>query len=126
MEQKNIKRMPTHCGDKTCPSCVIAGDYIYLAHHAGGFEKRDIRHQMRAVFERVKNTLATAGATLGDMVQIHLYLYDLSDFDGAIEVFNEYLDEDCFPARMTSTSEFLNKECLCMIDGVAYKKKEQC
>lgn len=118
--------MPTHCGDKTCPSCVIAGDYIYLAHHAGGFEKRDIRHQMRAVFERVKNTLATAGATLGDMVQIHLYLYDLSDFDGAIEVFNEYFDEDCFPARITSTSEFLDKECLCMIDGVAYKKKEQC
>lgn len=118
--------MPTHCGDITCPSCVIAGDYIYLAHHAGGFEKRDIRHQMRAVFERVKNTLATAGATLGDMVQIHLYLYDLSDFDGAIEVFSEYFDEDCFPARMTSTSEFLDKECLCMIDGVAYKKKEQC
>jgi len=38
-----IKRMPTHCGDETCPSCVIAGDYIYLAHHAGGFEKNDIK-----------------------------------------------------------------------------------
>ena len=126
MEQENIKRMPTHCSDKTCPSCVIAGDYIYLAHHAGGFEKRDIKYQMRAVFERVKNTLAATGATLSDMVQIHLYLYNLSDFDGAIEVFNEYFDEDCFPARMTSTSEFLDKECLCMIDGVAYKKKEQC
>ncbi len=126
MEQRSIKRLPTHCGDNTCPSCVIAGDYIYLAHHAGGFEKRDIRYQMRAVFESVKNTLAAVGATLNDMVQIHLYLYDLSDFDGATEVFNEYFDEDCFPARMTSTSEFLDEECLCMIDGVAYKKKEQC
>lgn len=126
MEQNNIKRMSTHCGDKTCPSCVIAGDYIYLAHHAGGFEKRDIKYQMRAVFERVKNTLAAAGATLGDMVQIHLYLCNLSDFDGAIEVFNKYFDEGCFPARMTSTSEFLDKECLCMIDGAVYKKKEQC
>lgn len=126
MEQENIKRMPTHCGDKTCSSCVIAGDYIYLAHHAEGFEKKDIKYQMRAVFERVKNTLAATGATLNDMVQIHLYLYNLSDFDRAIEVFNEYFDEDCFPARMTSTSEFLDKECLCMIDGVAYKKKEQC
>lgn len=125
MEQRDIKRLPTHCGDKTCPSCVIAGDYIYLAHHAGGFEKRDIRYQMRAVFEKAKNTLAAAGATLNDMVQIHLYLYDLSDFDGAIEVFHEYFEEDCFPVRMTSTSEFLDKECLCMIDGVAYKKKEQ-
>ncbi len=59
MEQ-NIKRLPTHCGDETCPSCVIAGDYIYLAHHAGGFEKREIRHQMRVTFERVKSTLAAA------------------------------------------------------------------
>lgn len=124
MEQRSIKRLPTHCGDKTCPSCVVAGDYIYLAHHAGGFDKRDIRHQMRAVFERVKSTLATAGAILDDMVQIHLYLYDPSDFEGAIEMFNEYFDEDCFPERMTSTSKFLDKECLCMIDGVAYKRNE--
>ena len=126
MEQKNIKRLPTHCGDETCPSCVIAGDFIYLAHHAGGFDKREIRHQMRAVFERAKCTLATAGATLNDMVQINLYLYDLADFEGAIEVFNEYFDKDCFPARMTSTSKFLDEECLCMIDGVAYKRKESC
>lgn len=124
MEQRSIKRLPTHCGDNTCPSCVIAGDYIFLSHHAGGFDKRDIKHQMRAVFEKVKSTLATAGATLDDMVQIHLYLYDLSDFDKAIEVFNEYFNEGCFPARMTSTSEFLHKECLVQIDGVAYKKKE--
>ena len=126
MEQKNIKRLPTHCGDETCPSCVIAGDYIYLAHHAGGFDKRNIRHQMRAVFESAKSTLAAAGATLDDMVHIHLLLYDLSDFDGAIEVFYEYFDKGCFPARMTSTSKFLNEDCLCMIDGVAYKKKELC
>ena len=125
-EQNNIKRLPTHCGDETCPSCVIAGDYIYLAHHAGGFEKREIRHQMRAVFERAKRTLAAAGATLNDMVQINLYLYDLDDFEGAIEVFDEYFDKGCFPARMTSTSKFLDKECLCMIDGVAYKKNEIC
>ena len=125
MKQQSIKRMPTHCGDETCPSCVIAGDYIYLAHHAGGFDQRDIKHQMRAVFERVKNTLAQAGATLDDIVQINLYLYDLADFDGATEVFREYFNEGGFPARMTSTSKFLDAECLCMIDGVAYKPQEK-
>ena len=124
MEQKNIKRLPTHCGDMTCPSCVIAGNTIYLSHHAGGFDKREIKHQMRTVFESIKNTLAAAGAILNDMVQIHLYLYDLSDFNGARKVFHEYFDKDCFPARMTSTSKFLDKECLCMIDGIAYKRKE--
>ncbi|MCL2059174.1 MAG: RidA family protein [Oscillospiraceae bacterium] len=116
-----LKKMPTHCGDETCASCVVAGDFIFLAHHAGGFEKQDIKHQMRAAFESVKRTLASVGAAPGDMAQIHLYLKDLGDFDGAREVFYEYFGEGQFPARMTSQTNFLDDACLCMIDGVAYK-----
>ena len=37
-----LKRMPTHCGDDTCASCVVAGDYIFLAHHSG-HKAKDIR-----------------------------------------------------------------------------------
>ena len=114
-------KMPTHCGDETCSSCVVAGDFIFLAHHAGGFDKNDIKSQMRATFERAKRTLDTVGATLNDMVQIHLYLKTLDDFSGAREVFYEYFDKGNFPARMSSQTEFLDSECLCMIDGVAYK-----
>ena len=76
---------------------------------------------MRAAFERTKCTLTSAGATLNDMVQINLYLKNLDDFDGAREVFYEYFDKDNFPARMTSQTEFLDSDCLCMIDGVVYK-----
>jgi 2-iminobutanoate/2-iminopropanoate deaminase len=113
--------MPTHCGDETCPSCVVAGDFIYLAHHAAGFEKNDIKHQMAATFVRAKKTLESVGATLNDMVQINLYLKNLDDFDGAREVFYEYFNKGNFPARMTSQTEFLDSDCLCMIDGVVYK-----
>ena len=116
-----LKRMPTYCGDETRLSCVIAGDYIYLAHHAGGFDRNDIKNQMKMTFESAKRTLGSAGASLNDMVQIHLYLKNLDDFDEAREVFYEFFDKDCFPARMTSQTEFLDSECLCMIDGVAYK-----
>ena len=114
-----IQRLPKHTGDDTCPSCVVAGDFIFLAHHGGG--GKDIAAQMRATFESVKRTLAQAGATLDDMVQIHLYLKDLEDFAAARDVFCEYFNEGRFPARMTSTTEFLNEDCLCQIDGVAYK-----
>jgi 2-iminobutanoate/2-iminopropanoate deaminase len=116
-----LKKMPTHCGDETCASCVVAGDFIFLAHHAGGFDKQDIKHQMRAAFERVKKTLASVGATPNDIVQINLYLKNLGDFGGARDVFCEYFDKGQFPARMTSQTEFLDADCLCMIDGVAYK-----
>ena len=119
-----MKRMPTHCGDETCSSCVVAGDYIFLAHHAGGFEKNDIKHQMTATFERAEKTLESAGASLNEIVQINLYLKNLDDFDGAREVFFEYF-KDRFPARMTSQTEFLNDACLCMIDGVAYMPRRE-
>ena len=116
-----FKRMPTHCFDETCASCVVVDNLIFLAHHAGGFDQKNITHQMRAVFDRMQTTLHSVGATLNDLVQVNLYLKDLADFEGAIEVFTEYIGEGNFPARMTLTSEFLDDECLCMMDGVAYR-----
>ena len=114
-----IKRMPTNCGDNTCPSCVTAGDFIFLAHHAGG--KGNIEDQMRAALESVKKTLKSAGAEMNDMVQINLYLRSVKDFEKAREVFHEYFDEGNFPARMTTTTDFIGENCLCMVDGTAYK-----
>jgi thiamine biosynthesis lipoprotein len=81
-----LKRMSHPSGDDTCSSCVVAGDFIFLAHHAGGFDRKDITHQMRAAFESMRHTLASVGATLNDMVQINLYLLNLSDFDKAREI----------------------------------------
>lgn len=48
-----IRKMPTHCGDDTCSSCVVAGDFIFLAHHGGGLDREDIIHQTRATIESI-------------------------------------------------------------------------
>jgi 2-iminobutanoate/2-iminopropanoate deaminase len=117
-----IKRMPTHCGDDTCPACVVAGDYIFIAHQAGGHDKDDIEYQMHASFNSLKNTLETAGATLDDMVQINLYLKNIEDFRKARDVFYQYF-KNGFPARMATTTDFVSPGCLCMLDGIAYKKQ---
>lgn len=115
-----IKAMASHCGDDTCPSCVVAGDYIFLAHHAGGHQSDEITTQMEASFNSMQQTLSSVGACLDDLVQINLYLRDISDFPAAREVFSKYFTER-FPARMTSTTQFVSPKCLCMLDGVAYK-----
>jgi hypothetical protein len=60
-----IRRMPTNCGDETCPSCVIAGDFIFLAHPAGGLHSDDVAVQMEACFDKMKKTLESVGRTLG-------------------------------------------------------------
>ena len=77
---------------------------------------------MRKTFDAMQNTLTCAGAALNDVIQINLYLKNLSeDFDEARAVFSEYFQEGCAPARMTLTTDFLGQGCLCMMDGVAYK-----
>ena len=115
-----LKKMPTHCGDETCSSCVVAGDFIYLAHHAGGFDKQDIAHQVKAIFESIKHTLSAVNATLDDIVQLNFYIKNVEDFDKGRNVFSEYFKNGA-PARMTVVTKFLNESCLCQIDGVAYK-----
>jgi 2-iminobutanoate/2-iminopropanoate deaminase len=117
-----IKRMPTNCGDETCPASVVAGDFIFLAHHAGGHEINDIVHQMNVCFNRLKNTLESVEASLDDMVQINLYLKDINDFRKARDVFYKYF-KNGFPVRMATTTDFVSPKCLCMIDGIAYKKR---
>ena len=116
-----IKRMPTHCGDETCPSCVVAGNFIFLAHHAGGFESNDVVHQIASCFERMSKTLESIGASLDDMVQINLYLKKIDDFRPARDAFFKYF-KNGYPARMSTTTEFVDSSCLCMLDGIAYKK----
>ena len=114
-----IKRIPT-LSDETCPSCVVAGDYIFLAHHGGGLEVKEITHQVRAIFESIKKTLAAVNATLDNLVQLNFYIKDTDDFDKGREVFFEYF-KNGFPARMTVVTKFLDEEILCQIDGIAYK-----
>lgn len=115
-----IKRIPKHYGDETCASCVEAGNYIFLAHHAGGFEKQDIAYQVRVIFEKMKQTLAAVDATLDDMVQVNFYIKNVEDFDEGRNVFLEYFKNGA-PARMTVVTQFLDENCLCQIDGIAYK-----
>jgi len=115
-----LMRMPSHCGDESCASCVVAGDFIFLAHHAGGHEKADIVYQTRATFEAISKTLASVGATLDDIVQINYYIKNTNDFAAGRNVFFEYFNSG-FPARMTVVTEFLSAACLCQMDAIAYK-----
>ena len=61
-------------------------------------------------------------ATLDDMVQINLYLKDINDFRKARDVFYKHFTNG-FPIRMATTTDFVSAGCLCMIDGIAYKKR---
>ena len=60
----------------------------------------DIRAQTRAVIANIERTLATAGATLADIVDITSFLTTMNDFGGYNEVWSEFFD-DTGPTRTT-------------------------
>ena len=69
----------------------------------------------------MKKTLESVGASLDDMVQINLFLRDMQDFRQARDVFFKYFGNGS-PSRMTLTTDFVDSACLCMLDGIAYRK----
>ena len=121
-QRKMITRMPSHCGDETCPSAIISGDYIFLAHHATGHEKNDVVYQMELTLNGLEDTLKKCNATLGDVVQINLLLKDIKDFRKARDVFPKFF-KNGYPVRTAMTTDFVSPGCLCMVDAVAYKPK---
>ncbi|MBP3649146.1 MAG: RidA family protein [Clostridia bacterium] len=114
-----IQRMANHYGDDTCSSCVVAGDYIFLAHHGGGQEVNDLAYQTRASLDSLQQTLQSVGASLDNMVQLTYYIRNVKDFRKGADVFREYFKNGA-PARMTVVTEFVGENCLCQVDGLAY------
>jgi 2-iminobutanoate/2-iminopropanoate deaminase len=111
----------------TFSSCVIAGDFIFTAHHAGyDFERgkwpEGIKAQTEQCFENLMRTLAEAGATLNDVVKTIVFFKDTADFPKLREVYRRVFT-DGYPARSGLVTEFLDPQCLVQIEAVAYKPR---
>ncbi len=99
------------------PDNTIAGAEV----DALGTTRLDIKVQTRAVIENVREILASAGATLRDVVEITTYLVNMNDFAGYNEVYGEFFDYDG-PARTTvAVHQLPHPHLLIEIRAVAYK-----
>ncbi|NNM22240.1 MAG: RidA family protein, partial [Flavobacteriaceae bacterium] len=66
-----------------------------------GTMRLDVREQTRAVLNNISDYLATAGATLADVVDVTSFLVNMNDFAGYNEVYAEFFDKETGPARTT-------------------------
>ena len=86
-----------------------------------GTTRLDIRAQTRAVIENIRDILASAGAGLGDVVEVCSYLVSMNDFGGYNEVYGDYFGYDG-PARTTvAVHQLPHPHLLIEIKAVAYK-----
>jgi 2-aminomuconate deaminase len=99
----------------TFPHFRRAGDFIFVSgtsarraddsiagasQDAQGGWSFDIRAQTRAVIENIRDILASAGATLADVVEISTFLQSMQDFEGYNAVYAEFFGYQG-PARTT-------------------------
>lgn len=88
---------------------------------ADGRVRLDIRRQTRAVFENIRDMLASVGASLNDLVDVQAYLMDMQDYDGFNAVYAEFFGSDG-PTRTTvAVAGLPHPHQLLMVRAVAHK-----
>jgi len=103
----------------TYSAAVAAGELVYLGLHRGSGD--DFASQFDSTFANLTATLAQNGLGLDRIIKVHVWLKDIQDLPAMEKRFARYFEVDHYPARMTATTEFINDDCLLMIEGVAYR-----
>ncbi len=104
---------------------VKAGGWVFVAGQVaidpatGRLVEGDIRAQARRTLTNVREILEAAGASLGDVVKVNVYLARQEDFQAMNEVYREFFPEKQ-PARTTVVVRFVSDQILIEVDAVAY------
>lgn len=82
----------------------------------------NIEEQTRAVLQNIERTLATADATLADVVDVTSFLVNMNDFAGYNKVYGEFFSKETGPARTTvAVHQLPHPHLVVEIKVMAYK-----
>ncbi len=112
----DVKRVTTQF---SYSSAVSAGNFVFLGLHRG--RGSDFSTQCSDTLANLGKTLASYGLELSSLVKVNVWLRNIKDLPEMEKLFNNYFNKDEFPARMTASTEFIDADCLIMIDGIAYR-----
>jgi 2-iminobutanoate/2-iminopropanoate deaminase len=100
-------------------SAVAVGDFVFLGLHRGF--GNDFTIQLDSTMSQLRKTLTEFELKLEHLVKINVWLKNIKDVQVYEQLFRNYFEEGKYPARMGSTTEFIDDDCLLMIDGIAYR-----
>lgn len=106
----------------TYSQAVRAGDTLYLSGQIGldpatGQMAEGVEHQIDRVFGNLKAVAEAAGASLGDVVKLTVYLTDLVNFARVNETMAKYFSQP-YPARAVVGVASLPRNALVEADAV--------
>jgi 2-iminobutanoate/2-iminopropanoate deaminase len=105
---------------------IRAGDFVFVSGQGpvdavtDKMSYGDIQHETRFALNNVKRLLEAAGASLGDVVKVSVFLKDGADFPAMNEVYREYFGEQR-PTRTTVAVAFADPTMKIEVDCIAYK-----
>ncbi len=107
----------------TYSQAVRAGDTLYLSGQIGldpatGQLVEGIENQIHRVFGNLKTVAEAAGASLGDVVKLNVYLTDLANFACVNEAMAKYFSQP-YPARAAVGVASLPRGALVEADAIA-------
>ena len=105
---------------------VLVGDTLYVSGHLGidaatGRPPADPAAEARAMLDAFAATMARAGMTMDDLVQVQVSCADLSLYKTFNDVYRQSFDET-FPTRAFLGAPALLKGCRYEIIGVAVRR----
>jgi 2-iminobutanoate/2-iminopropanoate deaminase len=117
-------------GKPAYSSAVVAGDTIYLAGAVSGRDtagnvigRGDIEAQTVAVYESLKQTLASAGATFADLTKITVYATKLEYRAKIGEVRSRYIAQPPPASTFVVVASLADPDFLVEIEGVAVRQR---
>lgn len=106
---------------------IRAGDFLFTSGliafdlKTGALVAGDVRDQARQCFSNVEQILKAGGAEISDVVQLNVYLADLSEWPAMNDICKEAFKTEPYPARTTVFPSILPPGARILIDVVAYK-----
>jgi enamine deaminase RidA (YjgF/YER057c/UK114 family) len=93
---------------------VVHGGVAYLAGQVAGADgfKEPVREQIRLVFGRIDELLASVGSDRTKMLSVTVLLKDIADFGVLNEEWDAWVDHDALPARATFQAQLASPDIL--------------
>ena len=100
---------------------VIHDNTIYLSGQVGNKESNDVATQTSEVLKKIEKLLLQAGSNKNKILSATIYLSDISYFEEMNKVWDNWLPENCAPARATVEAKLAFPEFLVEICIIAIK-----
>ena len=127
MTRSTISTLDAPAAIGTYSQAVRAGDTLYLSGRIGidpqtGYAPADIDQEIRLLLDGLKEVLAAASMTMGDLVSVQIFCPDLSLFERFNAAYRTYFSGD-LPARAFIGSGPLLRNGHFEVIGIAVKKQ---